>query len=396
MKVFLSPSIALHSPAMVRIQNALIKYLPPHYKVVNDREQADLCIFYPISYDWTHYLKECEERGQEYALVQCCFKSGREEEDRLAFDLWRPWWEKSVVVWSYLDLLAARHQWTIKDERTQAEYYRESAKHARHGELYMTCRACGRTTSYKDNNFDLEDCTINQDDSIPFYHAPLGIDEVFTLPCVTHPKRDYIVTTGTVHGRGAEAIEECWHAAIQFNLDIVHVGKWPENVSSYWMWKDSVSCVSGVTDQTLRGIYQNAKYVCSLRYVEGFELPALEALSCGTRSIVFTQPATTKWFFGCTDFVPECEGKELVDHLVRKFEAPYEAISQAVIDEVRSKFDWGVLAWRFWSIVEKEMSMKKVYKPAMKAKYVNPHPVGCLCTGCQSLNKAKDCIGEIS
>lgn len=334
MRVFLSPSIALHSPAMVRIQNALIKYLPPHYKVVNDREQADLCIFYPISYDWTYYLKECEDRGQEYALIQCCYKSGRIEEDEIQFKIWKPWWDKAAIVWSYLNLLDGAYD--------------------THGSLGSISGAM------MVSNFN-------------YYEAPLGIDEAFLLPTVTHPKRDYIVTTGTVHGRGAEAILECWQAARECGLGVVHIGQWPIGIEkSTDRFNDEiiynttngthVELASGVTDQTLRGIYQNARYVCSLRYIEGFELPALESLSCGTRSIVFTQSATTKWFFGYADFVPECEGKELVDHLVKKFEAPYEAITQSTIDEVRSKFDWGVLAWRFWSIVEKEMSMRRQVK----------------------------------
>lgn len=308
MKVFLSPTVALHSPAMVRIANALTRYAPPHYEIVQKREEADLCVFYPVSYEWTHYFKECEERGQKYALVQCCYKTSGG-----GFYEWRRWWEKSIVVWSYLDLL--------KEKR---------------GPII---------------------------DSIPFYHAPLGIDEAFTLPVVTHPKKDYIVTTGTVHGSGQEAILECWKAATMCGLAIVHVGSYPIGIGDEWdCHSENFQTVSGVTDQTLRGIYQNAKYVCSLRYVEGFELPALEALSCGTRSIVFTQSATTKWFYGYADFVPECEGQELIDHLVRKFSDPYEAIQQSTIDEVRSKFSWGVLCWRFWSIVERELSMKQQAK----------------------------------
>lgn len=306
MKVFLNPSIALHSPAMVRIANALTKYLPPHYKVVSQMEQADLCIFYPISYDWTHYLAECIAQDKEYALIQCCYKSGRIEEDRLQFDLWRPWWLRSTVTWSYLDLLESR-----------------------------------------------------VDNEIPFYHAPLGIDEPFLLPTATHPKRDYIVTTGTVHGNGQEAILECWKAAFSSNLGVVHVGSPPVGIDRI---SNDIKFVVGCTDQTLRGIYQNARYVCSLRYVEGFELPALEALSCGTRSIVFTQPATTKWYWGYVDFVPECEGEELVNHLVDKFSSTYEPISQSTIDEVRSKFDWAILCWRFWSIVEKEVDMRRQVK----------------------------------
>ena len=304
MKVFLSPAIALHSPAMVRIQNALIKYIPPHHQVINNREEADLCVFYPISYEWTHYLNECLDRGQEYTLIQCCYKSSG-----AGFEMWKPWWEKSIVVWSYLDL-------------------------------------------------DLLEGKMFVGNEIPFYHAPLGIDEAFLLPTVTNPKRDYIVTTGTVHGGGQEAILECWQAAKECTMSVVHVGQWPVGIGESLRYYHNVTLASGVTDRTLRGIYQNAKYICSLRCVEGFELPALEALSCGTRSIVFTQPATTKWFWGLADFVPECEGKELIDHLVAKFEAPYEPISQSTIEEVRSRFDWGLLAWRFWSIVEEELKQR--------------------------------------
>lgn len=317
MKVFLSPSVGLHSPAMVRIANALTKYLPPHHEIVNQIEQADLCIFYPIGFDWTKHLAECIAQGKEYALIQCCYKSSGG-----TFGMWKLWWEKAIVVWSYLDLLPEADT---------------------HGSL----NACA---------------VASQDADFNYYEAPLGVDESFTLPLVTHPKRDYIVTTGTVHGSGQEAILECWEAAKQCTLSVVHVGQWPIGISESLRYYHNVTLASGVTDQTLRGIYQNARWTCSLRYVEGFELPALESLSCGTRSIVFTQPATTKWFFDYCDFVPESEGQELVNHLVRKFSGPYEPISQSVVDEVRSRFNWGVLAWRFWSIVEKEMSMRRQVK----------------------------------
>lgn len=327
MKVFLSPSVGLYSPAMARIANALTKYLPPHHEIVNQIEQADLCIFYPIGYDWTKHLAECIAQGKEYALIQCCYKSSGG-----TFDMWHPWWEKAIVVWSYLDLLPEADT---------------------HGSL----NACA---------------VASQDVDFNYYEAPLGIDEAFTLPLVAHPKRDYIVTTGTMHGVGCEAILECWQAALKCNLSVVHVGPYPVgidkpnvDVSGDEWGTGSITGITGVTDQTLRGIYQNARWTCSLRYVEGFELPALESLSCGTRSIVFTQPATTKWFFDYCDFVPESEGEELVNYLVRKFSGPYEPVSQSTVDEVRSRFNWGVLAWRFWSIVEKEMSMRRQVKRAI-------------------------------
>ncbi len=298
MKVFLSPRIALHSPAMVRIENALTRHLPAHFTVVSKREQADLCIFFPISFEWKHYIDECKEKGQKYALIQCCYKTSG-----AGFDKWKPLWDDAVVVWSYLDLLEGRN-----------------------------------------------------DPSIPFYHAPLGVDEAFLNPVVTHPKRDYIVTTGTVHGKGAEAIKECWQAAFKCGLDVVHVGPWPENVSSskYDFEEENLQTITNCTDQTLRGIYQNALYTCSLRYVEGFELPALESLSCGTRAIVFTQLAMTKWYYRYADFVPESSGDELINHLISKF-SHYESLNQSLIDEVRSRFDWRIICERFWQIVQMEI-----------------------------------------
>lgn len=297
MKVFLSPSIALHSPAMVRIEKALIQHLPKNYTIVEKREEADLCIFYPISYEWKHYIDECKERGQKYALIQCCYKTSG-----AGFDLWKPLWDGAVIVWSYLDLLEGR-----------------------------------------------------KDPSIPFYHAPLGIDEAFLNPIVTHPKRDYVVTTGTVHGEGAEAIKECWQAARQCGLGVVHIGQWPVGIDmNKFSFIETVEVVRDCTDQTLRGIYQNALYTCSLRYVEGFELPALESLSCGTRAIVFTQPAMTKWYYRFADFVPESSGEELIKHLVSKF-THYESLSQSLVDEARTRFDWRVICERFWQIVEMEV-----------------------------------------
>lgn len=322
MKVFLAP-IGLHSPAMVRISKALSTHLPSHHSIVQSQEEADLCIFYPIGYDWTEHFAECIVRGQKYALVQCCYKTSGG-----TFEMWKPWWDKAVVVWSYLDL--------VTPQRFEI-------------------------TTHSDSKRKYIDQTITD---FNYYSAPLGIDDAFLQPILTHPKRDYIVTTGTVHGVGAEAIEECWGAAGRCNLDVVHVGTWPVGIengidinSDITIYNlTNVRQVTNVTDRTLRGIYQNALYTCSLRYVEGFELPALESLSCGTRAIVFTQPATTKWYFKYADFVPECEGEELVNRLVDKFSlSHYEPLSQSTIEEVRRMFDWRVICERFWKIVDMEV-----------------------------------------
>lgn len=289
MKVFLSPSIALHSRAMVRIASALKTYAPSSISITPDISSADLVILYPISHEWFKLIDQCRERGQRYALVQCC--SGKEGTN------WQHYWSNAVVVWSYLDL-----------------------------------------------NFDGYDKSN-------LYYCPLGVDQYFTT-CGRHDSsvqdRDIILTTGYTHGYPAEAILEPWIAAGKVGLKTYHIGGWPREIPRDLPF--TVTRVEGISDEQLALLYRRAKYVCSLRYRDGFELPAAEGLCRGARPILFDQPDLRWWYGSSAIYLPEVEKDELTEKLVEIFRSSHPVSGEERKEAVRV-FDWELITEGFWKEV---------------------------------------------
>lgn len=308
LRVFARP-IGLHSRAMIRIANAIERYAPPFVKTagdetirplefVSDQSSADLVIFYPIGADWIPLIEEVEAAGKRFALVQCCVKS-----TGASCETWAPVWWRAECVWSYLDLVRM-----LREERGES-----AALH------------------YPDR----------------FYYAPLGIDDAFLLPYYLHTESTTVVTTGYVSGCPAEAIYEVWEAALSCGYHVTHVGpKLPG-------WRPGVRIREGVSDQELRMIYRSAAFVASLRYVEGFELPALEGLVSGATPILFDQPDLRHWYRDYALYVPEVAGAELAEHLKDNVFYSYKSqykpeIIRENLRDVAARFDWSRLAGEFW------------------------------------------------
>lgn len=280
-KMFVEP-VGLHSRAMTRVANAIKRYAPPNIVFVNSAEEADIQVLHVI--DW------CDEFlnwPRPYIAIQYCLET---TSCKSAVD-WSRFWAQSALVWSYYDL---------------AEYMESSA--------VIPCRE-------------------------KLFHAPLGADQVFQehagqLLCRpghvarSAAPRCLIVTSGYVSGPGAEAIEEVWNAAERTGWAGVHIG--PPRVEGVRRktlptgWRS----IEGCTDSELAWHYRNAYFVAGLRYIEGFELPAVEALLCGARPLVFDQPSQKYWYSDLVmDVVPERKihgCRSLSSHLEEKFsEAKY-------------------------------------------------------------------------
>jgi glycosyltransferase involved in cell wall biosynthesis len=296
MKVFLAPTgICEHARAFRRIAAALARYAPPHITITTDRDSADLVILYAISLDAVEAARDIRAWGKDYAVVQCCVAP-----TICPIDWWGELWAGAVVTWSYYDL------------------------------------------------------SQHMDPSWTFYHAPLGIDDVFKQPQPAQP-RNLVITTGYVDGPGAEAISEVWRAVSivnslpgqPFALQPLHIG--PKHVQGMVNVPSNWHNEEGVTDERLAHLYSRAKFVSGLRHVEGFELPAAEALACGARPVVFwTQPTMRHWYGDLAQYVDECSGDELVSQLVAEFSEPWP-----VEDDERAmalkRFDWETIVTGFWN-----------------------------------------------
>ena len=274
---------------MLRIQAAIERHKPPHVRIVNRREQADLVVLYTIGIDAIEVGARLLAEGRRYAVVQCCVAPSI-----CPLSWWEPFWENAQVVWSYYDLAS------------------------------------------------MVDFPFN------FYHAPLGIDDVFKQPVDLSALREPLaLTTGYVHGYGAEAIEEMWQAARVCGLRSIHIG--PRDVVGTNEHADEHVQPD---DEGLADLYRRAKYVGGMRYVEGFELPAVEALSCGARPFVFGQPSMRYWLtpdvYRAAYFVEETSGEQLVTLLSDMMSQPFYAVEARTLRWLHSRFNWKTIAEGFW------------------------------------------------
>lgn len=181
-----------------------------------------------------------------------------------------------------------------------------------------------------------------------FYHAPLGVDGGVFRPNSSVRDVD-VVTSGYVAGRGAEAIEEVAEAARWCRRQVLHVG--PRDIQgmssrSEDTWRNA----QDITDEELARLYGSAWWVSGLRYVEGFELPAIEGAACGARPIVFDREDMRQWYDGLAEFVPELEDShEVVDALIDVLSGSPRHVTATEREALLKRFSWEIIAEGFWS-----------------------------------------------
>lgn len=290
MKVFLSP-LGLHSRAMVRIANALTRYRPENVTVVGTIAEADLVIIYAIGPDTVKTVTDLRAVNKKYAIVQCCLKTSG-----LSIDSWIPLWNSASLVWSYYDL----------SEHIQSN----------------------------------------------FYYAPLGIDDVFKPeiePLLSQDRDIAIVSSGFVSGGPSEAIEEVANAALRIGQRVIHIG--PRNVSGMNPRTEKSWKAVQPDDRELAKIYCRSRFVSGLRYVEGFEMPVIEGISCGSIPIVFDRAETRQWFGKFAYFVPESHGRELENEIYNIW-TDFSPLSIEKIQQAREIFNWQTIAQGFWGRIQ--------------------------------------------
>jgi glycosyltransferase involved in cell wall biosynthesis len=103
--------------------------------------------------------------------------------------------------------------------------------------------------------------------------VPNGVDPIFT-PSETASRGDYVLAVGTLEPRKnlARALE----AARSTGVELRVVG------ARGWGGVDAPGWVGEVTDAELAALYRGARCVLYPSLYEGFGLPVLEAMACGT------------------------------------------------------------------------------------------------------------------
>ena len=164
------------------------------------------------------------------------------------------------------------------------------------------------------------------------YHAPLAASPETFYP--TKIKKEFLVgTLGVKECYESECFGEVHLAAFQAVGKVVHVGeKLNEN--------PIVTYYSGLTDEELRQTYNKCKWFATLRRKEGFEIPAIEALLCGVRPIMFDTPIYRQWFDGLAKFIPEKDTTKTVKSLRDLFKGEISRVTPAEIEETKKRFNW--------------------------------------------------------
>lgn len=289
LKVYVKPPVHL-SQAMTRVANALERYAPSNVEIVTTPQYADFFVLHVIGSDAIPYV--AERPNMKYAAIQYCYKTAGEGD-------WSALWRRAKAVWSY---------------------------------------------------YDLDSLLLPEHEHFEFYHAPLGLDDAFVadsnLTINPSTREIGVMTSGYVSGPGAEAIEEFNEAAGRLDLSVVHLGPEPTGLTQRpcGKWRNA----HGISDNQLALLYRSTKWVSGLRYIEGFELPALEGLACGARPIVFDRPEMRHWYGEHAVFVPECNGEDLVKHLLRVLSDEPKSVSNDERDDVIRTFDWERIVKGFW------------------------------------------------
>lgn len=295
MNVFLKTQFGL-SRAMDRIVNKLVTYSPGHISIVDTIEAADLVILHVIGFPETEQsVKRLKALGKKYAIIQYCLRTTQNPNTAD----WVPIWADAELVWSYYD-------------------------------LHKLCEEDG----------------VKFPEKPVFLYAPLGVDEgVFNSGFVPTKHHYKVLTTGTL--APFEAIDLVNQALEPGDVQchIGHLEMKPETFND-----QVVEYFEGISDIRLAQLYRQTEFVCGLRRVEGFELPAAEGLLCGAIPILFDKPHYREWYgdLGAV-FIEEGSDEHIVEQLREVFRNGANFYRDKILlANAKERFNWQSICSVFW------------------------------------------------
>ena len=267
-----------------RIARALARYAPPEIEIVEDAVSADICVIHVIGHGSLDGWTFRDD--QKIAAMQYCLLTTEDARP----EAWQPFWDRCAAVWSYYDL-----------------------------NQFLQDRGFGTLSN--------------------FYHAPLGVDGDVFRPSEPARKRFLIGTSGYI--AETEGVKECYAAVRAADRDLFHLGP---NLNL----GPNVLYMHNIPDEDVADLWSQCSYVVGLRRIEGFELPALEGLACGSRPICFDAPHYRTWFGEHAEYVPEAGFDDVVAALTELLSKPVRPVTPAERAHALATFDWRKLVTGFW------------------------------------------------
>ena len=293
MKVWFKPQVGL-SRAMDRVYQALQSALPPKVREAESPETADLVVLHVIGHPETETaVLHTVAAKKRVAAIQYCVRTTQAPDTKS----WSPLWSEMSCVWSYYDL-----------NRLMAED--------------------GHRTGLRN-----------------FYHAPMGVDtKVFRR---WEDREKYIaMATGMVSE--SECLDIAARAVRMVDGKLLLVGG--NEIEAEFADMPWVSTRKSVQDDVMAQLYSRSRFTLGLRRVEGFEMPLLEGLACGSIPVCFDQPDQRRWFSEIAIFIKEAEdiGAQLVEVFQNPNHRAMATSAKHYFEQKRKQFDWSLLCAEFW------------------------------------------------
>ncbi len=191
------------------------------------------------------------------------------------------------------------------------------------------------------------------DSKIKVFH--LGVDAHFDRPSIVEPSvesadKPYLLYVGSrASYKNFAILQEAFRLGLEKEYDLAVVGGGELSAVAQASFGSTVRWYSA-DDNKLRALYQGAAaFIYPSRY-EGFGLPPLEALACGTPVVVADHPVSHEVLSDHAEYFPWDDASELTDAITRAVHHDADVREQGY-KHARS-YTWEASAKKFYSLVE--------------------------------------------
>jgi glycosyltransferase involved in cell wall biosynthesis len=117
---------------------------------------------------------------------------------------------------------------------------------------------------------------------------------------------------------------------------------------------DCIQVEADIDDLRLRDLYQSCDVLLFPSWREGFGLPVLESLACGTPAVIADTPALNEWAGKVCPGAPPSDVPSLAEKVLLSVEESRSPVARARLREFALQFDWRTIARQIAGVYAQE------------------------------------------